>query len=160
MTHKDQSDAARTKESHPAAQENPQLDDKETMTKLEETAEDWNLVLIATCAVPRNLLAPLHQAVLACHGWVLMQGEVSPRCADIDFEFPRAHSVEVYALLVAMGVNLSTEAHQQLTALCQCTRHGGTAAQTAVARVNLTLYAADGAEAYLQTEPSGLKEAA
>ncbi len=78
----------------------------------------------------------------------------------MDFEFPRAHSVEVYALLVAMGVNLSLEAHQQLTALCQCTRHAGPEVQAAAARVNLTLYAAEGAEGFLEQLPGSHKEAA
>ncbi len=126
-----------------------------------EIAEEWNLVLVATCGgVPSEILDPLHRAVVACHGWVLRQGEISPRCADIDFEFPRAHSMEVYAVLVALGVNLSLEAHQQLTALCQCTRHARAGARAAAARVSLTLYTVEGADGFLKDAPRGLKEAA
>ena len=130
------------------------------MTQRPMPAEDWNLILVATCTTPKDLLAPLKQAILAAQGWILLQGDVSPRCADMDFEFPRSYSVEIYASLVAAGVNLSLEAHQQLTALCQCTRHAGPDAQSAVVRVNLTLYAADGADSFLEDPPRDLKEAA
>ncbi len=114
--------------------------------------EDWNLMLIATCELhPGELLEDLSLAIFACGGWVLSRGGISERCADIDFEFPRLQAVEIYCLLVAAGVELSVEAHQGLTALCQCTRQARMDKQSAAARINLTLYVRQGSESFLDS---------
>ena len=128
---------------------------------MKNATNEWNLLLVATCAsAPKRLLDPLAAAVVACRGWVLAKGEVSARCADIDFEFAREYAVEVYSLLVGMGVELSTEAHGQLTSLCQCTRHAGAGVEGTPVRVHLTLYAAEGGEAFLGEQSWGVREAA
>ncbi len=128
---------------------------------MKNAADEWNLLLIATCATaPKGFLEPLAAAVVACRGWVLAKGEVSARCADIDFEFARQYAVEVYGLLVGMGVELSTEAHEQLTSLYQCTRHAGAEAEGSPVRVHLTLYAAEGGEEFLGEGSWGTREAA
>ncbi len=128
---------------------------------MKTAADEWNLVLIATCATPpKGLLDPLASAVVACRGWVLAKGEVSARCADIDFEFAREYSLEVYGLLVGMGVQLSTDAHEQLTSLWECTRHAGAEAEGLPVRVHLTLYAAEGGEEFLGDQSWGTREAA
>ncbi len=136
------------------------MDDEGSMRKTGAAgmAEERSLNLVATCAgAPKAMLEPLSQAVVACRGWVLAQGEVSPRCADMDFEFSREHAVEIYGLLVGMGVELSTEAHGQLTCLCQRMQH---ADPDAAVRVYLTLYAAEGSESFLGSGPRTLQEAA
>ncbi len=122
---------------------------------------DWNLMMVATTsATPATLLGGLGSAVIACGGWVLTRGAVSDRCADIDFEFPRTHAIEIYALLVGSGVELSLEAHQALTELCQCTRYVGEAERQSSARIHLSLYEAEGGEAFLGSSGEGMREAA
>jgi hypothetical protein len=126
-----------------------------------EVVTEWNLVLIGMCeALPAPLMATLDGAIVACGGWVLTRSAVSEHCVDIDFEFPRTHSIEMYSLLVAIGVELSREAHGQLTELCQCTRHIGEGEQSAVARVHLTVYTAEGSEDFLGSATGTLREAA
>ncbi len=122
---------------------------------------EWNMVLVATCeGAPASLLETLDGALVACGGWVLARGAVSEHCADIDFEFPRTHSIEMYSLLVASGMELSTEAHGQLTELCQCTHHVGEEEGSVAARVHLSLYAEKASESFLNAAPGALREAA
>ena len=124
--------------------------DEETMKQMQKAPEDWNLMLVAASdRVPQQVLDQLSGAVTACGGWVLSMGAVSERCADIDFEFPRAYCVEIYGLMVSMGVDLSQEAHHQITALCHCTLHMDEDTQSMAARVNLSVYARAGSEAFL-----------
>ena len=125
-------------------------DDESNMTEKRTTPEDWNLMLIATSdCTPKHVLDQLSGAVLACGGWVLHMGAVSERCADIDFEFPRAYCAEIYGLLVGIGMELSQEAHAQITALCHCTQHMDEETQSMAARINLTVYARAGSEEFL-----------
>ncbi len=147
-------------------------DDERSMTDHRRTAKqaetprqyepiDWNLVMVATTATnPSSVLGGLSGAITACGGWVLTRGVVSQHCADIDFEFPRTHAVEVYALLVGSGVELSLEAHQGLTELCQCTRHINEAERQSSARIHLSVYEAAGSEAFLGSSGEGMREAA
>ncbi len=151
----------------PTPAETRGLDDESTMReKRTRTAEDWNLTLVATSeALPARMLEGLSSAVVACGGWVLSHGAVSESCADIDFEFPRAQCMEIYSLLVATGVELSQEAHQQLTGLCHCTRQLGArqldhGEESAAARVHLSVYAGDGAEGFLGESMGAMREAA
>ncbi len=123
--------------------------------------EDWNLMLVATSAAsPELLLDRLSSVVVACGGWVLSKGAVSERCADMDFEFPRARCIDIYSLLIAVGVELDAEAHRQMTGLCHCTQHVDDGSQSAAARVNLSLYAREGSEAFLGQSTGPLREAA
>ena len=137
-------------------------DDEATMRdKRTKTAEEWNLMLVATTeARPAPMLEGLSRAITACGGWVLSHGSVSENCADIDFEFPRTQCIEVYSLLVAMGVELSLEAHQQLTGLCHCTRQLGEGAASAAARVHLSVYAGEEGEGFLGGAMEAMREAA
>ncbi len=124
------------------------------------TPEDWNLILTAvTDMAPAAQLRQLSGAIVACGGWVLSQGAVSEQCADIDFEFPRARCVEIYSLLVVLGIALNAEAHAQMTGLCHCTQHADAQSQSEAARVNLSLYAREGSEGFLG-ESQPLREAA
>ena len=128
---------------------------------MKQMADAWNLLLVATsAAAPKRLVDSLAGAVAACRGWVLAHGEVGPRCADIEFEFAREHALEIYTLMVGMGVELSTEAHGRLTSLCQCTRHAGPAAEGAPVRIHLTLYGAEGGLEFLGEQSWGVPEAA
>ena len=141
------------------------VDDKHSMTlcaaEKQNLLEDWNLMLIATSnVVSESMLEQLNGAIIACGGWVLSHGVVSERCADIDFEFPRTRCMEIYGLLVAVGMTLSPEAHRQLAGLCHCTRHIDEQSRSATARVNLSLYAREGSESFLGEPGESLREAA
>ena len=126
-----------------------------------QAGQDWNLMLVAMSeAAPAPLLEHLSHAIVACGGWVLSHGEVSKQCADIDFEFPRAHAMEIYCLLVGAGVELSLEAHGQLAALCHCTRQLGEEERSVAARVNLSVYARAQGEAFLGDAVGALPQAA
>ncbi len=133
------------------------------------TAEEWNLTLVGIAEMlPAAMLEGLSRAVTACGGWVLSHGAVSESCADIDFEFPRGQCMEIYSLLVATGVELSQEAHQQLTGLCHCTRqldarelgHLDRGETSVAARVHLSVYAGEGAESFLGQAMGPMREAA
>ena len=129
--------------------------------KQARAAEEWNLTLAATSAdEPLPVLKVLGSAVTAQGGWVLRQGGVSDRCADMDFEFPRSRGMEVYGLLLAAGLVLSREAHEQLMGLCHCTGHVGAREREAVARVHLSVYGREGSEAFFGTAFSDVEEAA
>lgn len=156
-------------ETAPADDEWSMTDKRRTAVQANSTRQyeptDWNLMMVATtsgttAATPAVLLGGLRGAITACGGWVLTHGAVSDRCADIDFEFPRTHAVEIYGLLVGSGVELSLEAHQQLTELCQCTRYVGETERQSSARIHLSLYEAAGGDAFLGSSGEGMREAA
>lgn len=42
--------------------------------------------------------------------------------SEIDFEFPGHATLDLYSLLVALGLELDCASHLQLTGLCQCAR--------------------------------------
>ena len=102
---------------------------------------DWNLVLISSSPDgAERVLRFLEGAVGACGGWVLSRGSSGDECAEIDFEFARANCVEIYSVLVATGINLSLEAHTQLTELCHCTKYLLESKSLDIVRMHLTIY--------------------
>jgi hypothetical protein len=56
------------------------------------------------------------------------QGRVFSRCfnpdgsAEMEVEFSRSLCVDIYCLVVAMGLELDRDSHCRLTVFCQCTR--------------------------------------
>ena len=128
---------------------------------MKDMSQGWNLLLVATsAATPKRVVDSLAAAVTVCRGWVLAHSEISPRCADIEFEFAREHAVDIYALLIGFGVELSAEAHRDLTSLCQCTRHAGRRAEGQPVRIFLTLYLTEGGEEFLTEQQWGVQQAA
>ncbi len=139
------------------------LDDEGLMknTRKAQIAEDWNLVLVATSkGMPKPLLDLLCGGINACGGQVLTHGTVSEHCADIDFEFGRRSSMEMYSLLVSAGLALSLEAHHRLTELCQCSLLADSREASARVRVHLSVYAGEGAESFLADTFGPVREAA
>jgi hypothetical protein len=111
---------------------------------------DWNLILLATSdQVSDELISGLGAAIRRSGGWILQSGEVSPHCVDIDFEFPRHLCTEIYSSLLTQGLELSPDAHTQLADLFHCTQYVGQSARQEAARIHLSIYASDGAEAFL-----------
>lgn len=138
------------------------MDDEEVMKNIRKAqiTENWDLILVATSKVtPKPLVDLLCGGIHSCGGQVLTHGTVSEHCADIDFEFGCHSSMEMYSLLVSAGLELSLEAHQRLTELCQCTLLVARGASARV-RVHLSVYAGEGAESFLADTFGPVREAA
>ena len=94
---------------------------------------------------PGLLVRRLTGAVLGCGGWVLSRGETDAGIITILFEFERRFSVEIYTILIALGVELSAMGHRRLTELCQCTCLREREAGGSVASVDLEIQTLSGA---------------
>ncbi|WP_263352791.1 hypothetical protein [Acidicapsa acidisoli] len=83
----------------------------------------WAMMMRArTMEEPARLIQTLTGAILGCGGWVLSRGADDSGTINILFEFERQHCVEMYTILIAVGLELSHLAHLRFTELCQCTR--------------------------------------
>jgi hypothetical protein len=71
---------------------------------------------------PSRLIQTLTGAILANGGWVLSRGATDNGTVNMLFEFERLFCVEIYTVLVAVGLELSQLGHLRFTELCQCTR--------------------------------------
>jgi len=72
---------------------------------------------------PGRLIKSLTSAIIACGGWVLSRGASDSGILDFLFEFERHACVDIYAVLISVGIDLSPNAHLRFTELCQCTGH-------------------------------------
>ncbi len=70
-----------------------------------------------------TLLPALMTAFTACGGWVLERRTVSPTTMEFRLELQLRVILELYAALVAAGVELTSASHATLTGLCTCRRH-------------------------------------
>lgn len=94
------------------------------MTHAKNNQESWSLRLTALSAdEPQRLIRFLTGALLACGGWVLTRTTQGNQAAEVDFEFTRAACVEIYAVLIAAGLELSRDSHLQMADLCHCTKN-------------------------------------
>lgn len=71
-----------------------------------------------------DLLPGLTAAFAQCGGWVLERKTTSPTTMEFQLELQLRGIVELYASLVAAGLELTRGTHDTLTALCTCRRHG------------------------------------
>jgi hypothetical protein len=100
----------------------------------------WLLQLTALCAEdPARTVRTLTGALLACGGWVLTRTHEKGTFA-LDFEFARAACVEVYAVLIGCGLELSRESHLRMAELCHCTKNLIETRAFEIARINLVVY--------------------
>lgn len=98
------------------------------------------LRLSALCAGdPARTVRTLTGALLACGGWVLTRSHEKGAFA-IDFEFARAACVEVYAVLIGCGLELSRESHLRMAELCHCTKNLIETRAFEIARIDLVVY--------------------
>lgn len=89
-----------------------------------DSPSDWSLSLAARSADdPARLVRFLSGALLASGGWVLTRATPGPHAAELNFEFVRASCIDIYAVLLATGLDLSRDSHLQLADLCHCTRN-------------------------------------
>ncbi|GGG91684.1 hypothetical protein [Silvibacterium dinghuense] len=89
---------------------------------------------------PEKLVRLLSGVLLASGGWVLSRATQGREVAEIDFEFVRSTCIEIYAALVASGIELSRESHYQLAELCACTRRLMREKAYGIARIDLVIY--------------------
>jgi hypothetical protein len=83
----------------------------------------WALRMKATTLEePSRLIQMLTGAILGNGGWILSRGANDSGQINMLFEFERMQCVEMYTVLIAVGLELSQLAHMRFTELCQCTR--------------------------------------
>jgi hypothetical protein len=83
----------------------------------------WAMQMNATIMDdPARLIQTLTGAILASGGWVLSRGSNDLGMVNILFEFERQNCLDVYTVLIAVGLELNALAHIRFTELCQCTR--------------------------------------
>jgi hypothetical protein len=101
----------------------------------------WSLKLTALSAdEPQRLVRFLSGVLLACGGWILTRSTQGNELAELDFEFARAACMEIYAALIASGLELSRDSHQQMAEFCHCTRNLIHSKAFDVARIDLVIY--------------------
>lgn len=71
----------------------------------------------------QGLLASLTTAFTHSGGWVLERKTISPSTVEFRIEIQLQGIVELYAALVASGLELTRSAHDTLTALCTSRQH-------------------------------------
>ncbi|MGA7856677.1 MAG: hypothetical protein WCA11_02035 [Terracidiphilus sp.] len=88
---------------------------------------------------PSRLVQTLTGAILGCGGWVLSRGANESGGVNLLFEFERQTCVEIYSVLIAVGLDLSRTGHLRFTELCQCTRLSPQACGTEIASIDLEI---------------------
>lgn len=105
-----------------------------------EESPGWMLRLTALSTEdPARTVRVLTGALLACGGWVLTRTN-EKGVAALDFEFARAACVEVYAVLIGCGLELSRDSHLKMAELCHCTKNLIETRAFDIARVDLVVY--------------------
>jgi hypothetical protein len=101
----------------------------------------WILKLTALSADdPQRVARFLSGVLLACGGWILTRTTYGSELAELDFEFARAGCLEIYAALIASGLELSSDSHQQMANFCHCTRNLLQTKAFEPARIDLMIY--------------------
>lgn len=96
---------------------------------------------------PGGLLQVLTDTIVGCGGWILARGASDSGSVNLLFEFERRACVDMYAGLIAVGVDLSRSGHIRFTELCQCSLSGPKDRGADVASIDLevqTLSAGNG----------------
>jgi hypothetical protein len=82
------------------------------------------LYITALLAEDQSLVVPrLSGLIPDCGAWIRSRSYVEPGTARFVFEFPRDICVEIYGMLVSVGLQLTAASHLLLTELCRCTPH-------------------------------------
>ncbi len=72
----------------------------------------------------RVLLPAISEAMTLCGCWLLDRRALSLTQIEFRFEFQLCSAVELYAALVAAGLQLTRASHLHLTSLCMVRKHG------------------------------------
>ncbi len=70
-----------------------------------------------------GLVPALTSTVSLCGAWILDRKPLSATALEIRLEIQLRFVLEFYAALVAAGVELTRDSHQQLSDLCTCRKH-------------------------------------
>ncbi len=89
---------------------------------------------------PGRLIQTLTGAILCSGGWVLSRGANDAGMINMLFEFERMHCIDIYTVLIAVGLDLSQLAHLRFTELCQCTRSHHEDCSGEIVSVDLEIY--------------------
>ena len=101
----------------------------------------WAMQMRATTAEePAQLIQSLTGAILGSGGWVLSRGADDTGLINVLFEFERQHCVDMYTVLIAVGLELSQLAHMRFTELCQCTRSSSEDCGSEIVSVDLEIH--------------------
>jgi hypothetical protein len=104
-------------------------------------SNSWSLKLTASSDDdPQRLVRFLSGVLLSCGVWILTRSTRGSDFAELDFEFARAACIEIYAALIAAGLELSRDSHHQMADLCHCTRNLLQSKAFDVARIELMIY--------------------
>lgn len=105
------------------------------------TDSSWALRTKATTTEePARLVQLLTGAILGSGGWVLSRGVSDTGIVHMFFEFERDRCVDMYTVLIAVGLELSQLAHIRFTELCQCTRNHYADCGREIVSVELEIY--------------------
>jgi len=88
---------------------------------------------------PSRLVQSLTGAILGCGGWVLSRGANDSGTINMLFEFERQACIDIYSVLIGVGLELSQSGHVHFTELCQCTRNHLLDCGTELASVDLEI---------------------
>ena len=70
-----------------------------------------------------DILPLLSAALIKCGGWVLDRRSLSPASLEFRIDIELRSVVDLYAALVAAGLDLTRTGHLALTGLCLCRQH-------------------------------------
>ena len=71
----------------------------------------------------QGLLPTLTTAFSDCGGWILDRKTLSPSMMEFRLEIQLRAAIDLYASIVASGLELTRAGHLALTELCACRRH-------------------------------------
>jgi hypothetical protein len=71
----------------------------------------------------QGLLPSLISGFAECGGWVLDRKTLSPRTLEIRLEIQLRSALDLYASIIASGLELTRSGHLGLTDLCNCRRN-------------------------------------
>ena len=69
----------------------------------------------------QDLLQSLSLVLVTSGGWLLKHRRPAPGILQVIFEFERSAAVDIYVMLVSLGLELTAHSHQALTSFCQRT---------------------------------------
>jgi hypothetical protein len=106
----------------------------------QELVAPWAIQMKAVSSVePMRLVQSLTGAILGCGGWVLSRAANNNGKVNVLFEFERQSCLDIYSVLVAAGVELSSSGHSSLTEICRCTFGQGRDCRAEIASVDLEI---------------------
>ena len=114
----------------------------QTVSKIpvRDASTPWAIQLRAiSTEEPARLVQSLTGAILGCGGWVLSRGANNSGTVNMLFEFERQSCMDIYSILVGVGLELSQSGHIHFTELCRCTQSHVRECGTDLASVDLEI---------------------